>query len=238
MTDLPENVRIIRKRIKHTYLHVYPGGEVVVTVPFGTPDVTVAQLLRAREGWIRKNVAKARERSASLSLRDGERVYLFGEPLTLVFEDAMGPPAARRDRSMLVLSLPGGSDAPYTDRRAVLLRFYGRALTARVGERLAFLEAAVGKRASRIRVRLMRSRWGSCTPATGAIRLNLTLSWYPPECLDLVLAHELTHLWVAGHGAPFYQILDRAYPGRCKAEKVRREFPTCPFQDMKEGTAN
>lgn len=227
---MSENVRIIRKKIKNTYLRVYPGGEVVVTTSRNTPDAAIERLLREREGWIRAHVAAARERCmGALSITSGERVYLFGEPLTLALEDRPCRPTARREGDTLFLSLRGGEGAPVGNRRALLLRFYTGALAARVGERLPSLEAAVGKSASRVSLRLMRSRWGSCTPATGAIRLNVTLAWYPPECLDLVLAHELTHLWVAGHGAAFYQRLESAYPGWREAERVRRAFPVCPF---------
>lgn len=228
------NVRVVRKKIKHTYLRVYPGGEVVVTAPRGTPDSAIERLLNDRADWIRAHVAAARERGTErLRLTAGERVYLFGEALTLAFENHPGRPAARRETERLLLRLPGGEGADYAARRSLLFRFYERALTERVQERLPSLERAVGRSASRVGIRLMRSRWGSCTPATGAIRLNLTLAWYPPECLDLVLAHELTHLWVAGHGESFYRRLDRAYPARRETEEIRKRFPACPFEEMR-----
>lgn len=228
-----ENVRVIRKNIRHTYLRVYPGGEVVVTAPRGTPDGAIERLLSERADWIHTHVAAARERGTErLTLTSGERVYLFGEGLTLCFEDRHGRAAARREGDRLRLSLDGGEKAPFAARRALLLRYYARALSQRVEERLPTVTAAVGKEPGRVSLRLMRSRWGSCTPATGAIRLNLTLAWYPPECLDLVLAHELTHLWVAGHGTAFYRRLDSAYPARRETERVRKAFPACPFEEL------
>lgn len=229
-----ENIRVIRKRIKHTYLRVYPSGEVVVTTPRGTSDEAITRLLSERADWIRTHVAAARERAAEgLTLTAGERVYLFGEPLTLSFASKPGRSVIRREADQILLLLPGGEEADYAARRTLLLRFYERMLTERVQERLPFFEEAVGRSARRVGIRLMRSRWGSCTPATGAIRLNLTLAWYPPECLDLVLAHELTHLWVAGHGEAFYRRLDRAYPRRRETEAVRKRFPACPFEEMR-----
>lgn len=232
-TEPNGNVRVVRKKIKHTYLRVYPDGEVVVTAPRGTPDSAIERLLNDRADWIRAHVAAARERRTErLKLTAGERVYLFGEALALAFESHPGRSTVVRETDRLLLRLPGGEGADYEVRRALLLRYYARALSARVEERLPALTAAVGKAASRVSIRLMRSRWGSCTPATGAIRLNLTLAWYPPECLDLVLAHELTHLWVAGHGTAFYRRLDSAYPARRETERVRKAFPACPFEEL------
>jgi predicted metal-dependent hydrolase len=48
------------------------------------------------------------------------------------------------------------------------------------------------------------SRWGSCTPLDGSIRLSTRLQGMPAYVVDYVLLHELTHLIVAGHGEDFW----------------------------------
>lgn len=54
-------------------------------------------------------------------------------------------------------------------------------------------------------------RWGSCTPATGTIRLSDRVQGMPGWVLDYVLLHELAHLLVGGHGPRFWALLE-AYP--------------------------
>ncbi len=54
-------------------------------------------------------------------------------------------------------------------------------------------------------------RWGSCTPADGAIRLSSRLAAFPTWVLDYVLVHELAHLVHADHGPEFQAIVTR-YP--------------------------
>lgn len=44
------------------------------------------------------------------------------------------------------------------------------------------------------------TRWGSCTPAEGSIRLSHRLQGMPEYVVDYVLLHELAHLLVPGHG--------------------------------------
>lgn len=56
-----------------------------------------------------------------------------------------------------------------------------------------------------------RSRWGSCTPANGTIRLSDRLRPMPQWVIDSVLVHELAHLLHADHGQDFYQLMS-AYP--------------------------
>lgn len=55
------------------------------------------------------------------------------------------------------------------------------------------------------------TRWGSCTPAEGSIRLSHRLQGMPEYVLDYVLLHELAHLLVPGHGPRFWRLLE-AYP--------------------------
>lgn len=81
----------------------------------------------------------------------------------------------------------------------------------------------VGKAPTHISLRLMRSRWGSCTPKTGRIRLNLALAFLPPRFLENTLVHEMTHLWTPGHGPEFQRRMDGYLPGwrAVRAEKNR-----------------
>jgi hypothetical protein len=63
----------------------------------------------------------------------------------------------------------------------------------------------------------MRTRWASCTPADGTIRLSERLREMPHWVRDYVLVHELAHLLVPGHGPDFWALVQR-YP---RTERAR-----------------
>ena len=63
----------------------------------------------------------------------------------------------------------------------------------------------------------MRTRWGSCTPADGTVRISARLRGVPPWVLDYVLLHELAHLVEPRHGPAFWALLD-GYP---RTERAR-----------------
>src|ERR1700712_202411 len=63
----------------------------------------------------------------------------------------------------------------------------------------------------------MASRWGSCTPTDGTIRVSSRLRDMPTWVLDYVLVHELAHLLVPGHGADFWELVGK-YP---RTERAR-----------------
>jgi predicted metal-dependent hydrolase len=66
-------------------------------------------------------------------------------------------------------------------------------------------------------------RWGSCTPATGVIRLSSRLQALPGWVVDYVLVHELAHLLEPGHGPAFHRLVER-YPRAERAEGFLEGF--------------
>jgi predicted metal-dependent hydrolase len=60
-------------------------------------------------------------------------------------------------------------------------------------------------------------RYGSCTPATGTIRVSHRLATMPVWVRDYVIVHELAHLLEANHGPRFWKLVNR-YP---KVERAR-----------------
>lgn len=63
----------------------------------------------------------------------------------------------------------------------------------------------------------MRTRWASCTPGDGTIRMSRRLREMPDWVQDYVLVHELAHLIEAGHGPRFWALVE-AYP---RTERAR-----------------
>lgn len=62
-----------------------------------------------------------------------------------------------------------------------------------------------------------RSRFGSCTPEDGTIRISHRVADLPAWVRDYVLVHELAHLVDVSHSAAFHEFVDR-YP---LAERAR-----------------
>lgn len=61
------------------------------------------------------------------------------------------------------------------------------------------------------------SRWGSCTPEDGTIRLSHRLQRMPSYVIDSVIFHELVHLLIADHGPEFYELMNK-FPEHEKAK--------------------
>ena len=62
-----------------------------------------------------------------------------------------------------------------------------------------------------VRIRQMKTRWGSCNPHKSYINLNLNLIQKPKECIEYVIFHELTHLIYPNHSKKILQLFNTLY---------------------------
>lgn len=73
-------------------------------------------------------------------------------------------------------------------------------------------ETIIGVQINAWRIRIMKSRWGSCNPTQGRICLNLHLINYPLICLEYVIVHELVHILEPSHNKRFYALMTQFMP--------------------------
>ncbi len=64
----------------------------------------------------------------------------------------------------------------------------------------------------KVTVRVMKTRWGSCTAAKGHITLNARLLEVPYESAEYVVVHEFAHFLEQNHSTDFWQIVARYLP--------------------------
>lgn len=69
-------------------------------------------------------------------------------------------------------------------------------------------------------VRMMTSRWGSCTVYKNKITLNIKLVEKPFICIEQVACHELAHFIVQNHSADFYAVLDKVMKEHREVNKM------------------
>jgi len=76
-----------------------------------------------------------------------------------------------------------------------------------------------------IRIKSLKSRWGSCDSQRN-ITLNLYLMELPWELIDYVCLHELNHTVVMQHGPKFWDSLSNKLPNCLELRKQLKSRPT------------
>lgn len=90
-------------------------------------------------------------------------------------------------------------------------RWYVTSGTEWLKSRVKSLARRTGATPSRIEVRDLGFRWGSCGKGQ-VLYFNWKVLQLPPRLADYVIAHELMHLQVPHHGPEFWNALERAMP--------------------------
>ena len=73
-------------------------------------------------------------------------------------------------------------------------------------------EHLIGVEANEVRIKNMRTKWGTCNIRDKRIWLNLQLAKKSVKCVEYVVVHELIHLLEPRHNARFYAYMDKFLP--------------------------
>jgi predicted metal-dependent hydrolase len=113
--------------------------------------------------------------------------------------------------------------AAQTDGRAHFLAWYRRRAARVLNERIRRFAPLVGVTPPTVRIKEMRSRWGSCS-AKGRISLHWGLVLLPLDLADYVVVHELAHLRELNHGQTFWRGVEQVLPDyRERRKRLRSE---------------
>lgn len=144
--------------------------------------------------------SERRKRTLTVFRERGHLVALVPARLTAAQERELLPPLVRRYLAKETGRLGPLTDSDLAARAEALHREY--------------LQPLVFQALPPVTIRWVSNqqrRWGSCTSATGTIRLSDRLRTMPDWVLDAVLLHELAHLHQPNHSPAFRRLLS-GYP--------------------------
>lgn len=207
-------VEIVRKDIKNLHVGVYPpNGRVRVAVPFRLDDEAVRLAIISRLKWIRRQQVgfEQQDRQSEREFVTGESHYFKGRRYRLDVIECEGRPTIRllNNTTMELWVRPG---ADRDAREAVLHQWYRRQLCDQLPVLLATWERKVGVTVGDVRIKKMKTLWGSCTVEAKRIWINLELAKKPSSCLEYILVHEMVHLIERSHNDRFRDLMDRLMP--------------------------
>jgi predicted metal-dependent hydrolase len=197
-------------RARRLTLRMLPPDTLELVVPRGTRPREVAEFVRKHTRWIeRARTEIAEHYPEGPALPDVMDLTAVSQhwPVRYVHEPAARPICRVADAVLLVRTRDSDRrDAPDLLRRWLIeqARFHLRPWLLREA-------AVVGVAPTSVRVRLQRTRWGSCSSA-GGISLNAGLLFLAPELVRYLLIHELSHMLVLNHSRRFWRAVERHEP--------------------------
>jgi predicted metal-dependent hydrolase len=207
-------VEVVRKDIKNLHMGVYPPqGRVRVAAPLRLDDETIRLAVITRLGWIRQQQAgfQKQDRQSQRELVTGESHYFQGCRYRLDVIEREGPSAVEiPNNTTMVLRVRPGMD--FEARNTVLQRWYRSQLREQLQALVAKWGPKIGVQVPELRVKRMKTRWGTCNSEARRIWLNLELVKKPVCCLEYILVHEMIHFLERHHNERFQELMDTAMP--------------------------
>ncbi len=186
------------KRAKNLSIRINPKGEVRVTIPRYVSFRKAEAFVWSKKQWISRKLHEAREKAGPLTaLAPGDMIRVRGT------------------------SIPIRLKNEHDTVEGAIWRILQAEARAFLPGRVEALAKMHGFRFSGIKIRRMKTRWGSCT-AKNSINLNSWLIMLPDHLTDYVILHELVHTVHRHHGPGFWETLDKHVAG--KSKELRKEL--------------
>ena len=209
-----------RRKMKNIYLKVEKNADVVVSAPPRTPNYLIKKLIRENtdEIKLRRNNILTNGYTVKQYVT-GEKHIIFGKEFVL--EVRLGNKNVVKlsdDKIILVIK---DKDQ---DRKQIVTSYLRKVLYNKALEFSNKYEKIMGVHAEQLRIKKMKTRWGTCNIEAKRIWINYELIKYPIECLEHIVVHELTHLLETNHTPRFYALLGKYYPNFRENDKLIKEF--------------
>ena len=230
---LPAHVLRISGRARRVRIEISPRDGVVLVVPARMRPETAREFLRQKQGWIETAWTKMGMRLAtrepateSAGLPATIELRALGETWT-VEECGLRNGRVGWETDVAARTLRVAAADAESVRRVLTLWLVAHAKSA-LTPWLARVADECGLHNRACAVRLMSSRWGSCSP-DGRICLNAKLLFLPPEQVRYVMVHELCHTLHLNHSVRFWDEVERlepyAFALRRKLHHASRHIP-------------
>ncbi len=198
---------IINPKAKRMILKISYKGEVLLVVPRFFNRIKAYEFISSKKNWLKQKLA----RISSTELIDESRIPILGNIYTISFVNSPLNPVEIIDNRLDICNklIPFFHiDVKY------FLKNYVRNY---ISEQVEIVANALNVKYKKVVIKDTKSRWGSCT-STGMIYFSWRLVFAPPEVINYVIAHEVSHLIEMNHSKNFWNIVEKVCPNYKKAK--------------------
>lgn len=199
------HVNVSKKR-QTISLKLISSSSLLITVPTGLAKKSIQQLLTEKSAWIIKHAEQLKvteQNPINQTLQDGSTVLYGGKQYQLQFHEYASSHKVTVQDAMIHLYFTKHAPLP---PETLLRQFFIQSARITFEKRTIHWAVRMHVKPIKIAIREQKTRWGSCS-SKGTISYNWQVIMAPPEVLEYLIIHELSHLIAPNHSRHFWQIV-------------------------------
>lgn len=207
--------------MKNIILRIKDDGEIVVSAPYGISERYIQEFVNSKKNWIAKKleVLAEKKKKETFELITGEIIRIFGREYTIEVFDLRPDDCKIEGDKLKIYSMNNSYEA----KKKILEKFLFFKLTDLLTELNERIGKEIGYLPEKIKVRNMKSRWGSCNSSKRHINYNLQLYSKAVEAIEYVVLHELSHIPHPHHQKPFWDFVRKFMPDYRLRQEMLKE---------------
>ncbi len=212
----PPHLQIRRSaRAKRLRLAVKPGL-IELVIPHGIEEAQAIAFLNKHRTWAEDKLLEMNKRAISKptvpSFSESATIPWRGREIPLLIREGAGLRVSVAVDDSVCIALPRRLSGNRDDiaKRALYI-WVQRWLHTQVSLLSEHHAPLHGLYPREIRIKRMKTRWGSCGPR-GDINMNWLLAFAPEDVLEYVVVHELCHIRERNHSQAFWSLVASHFP--------------------------
>ena len=205
-------IDIERKNIKNYNIRILPGNNIKCSVPMQTTDEEISKFLKSKECWIYKHNVR-QEKLQPLQnkdiLKNGGFVKILGHFYNVKIESSQSFKIVLNDRNIIFYT----NQIDNIDKK---YRNFARKNMQEYFEKVIEVFYPIIRKYNKpkpiLKIRKMKTCWGTSNPEQNVITLNEYLYSASPYCIEYVVLHELTHFLYTNHDKQFFDFISIHMP--------------------------
>ncbi|NLC92748.1 MAG: M48 family metallopeptidase [Treponema sp.] len=204
------------KRVKNINLRIKPDCTILVSASPFVSLSSIDKFVLSKEKFITKAISKFSKKQVWLrnpkEYVSGESFYILGHELRLKVEKEKQNKVFS-DGVFITLQVKDKNNFALKER---LVKKYFSDQCVEVFTKVITETYPIFKKYNvafpQLKIRNMKTRWGSCMPTKSIITLNSMLLAFPISCIEYVAMHEFCHFLHANHSKQFYNCMSIFMP--------------------------
>lgn len=210
---IPEYI-LTKKVSSRLTIKINEKGNIVVSAPLFFPKFKINQFVKENLTWIKIQQKKLERREVLIDYHN-KFIFILGEQYQLKITKNLNenPNIKLKKKTILINTFKNFENQILEENflKNKLKIFLTKISYQYLNKRTQQLAKKMQVQYKTIRIKNLKSRWGSCSSQKNLV-FNLKLICFAPKIVDYVIIHELAHLKHLNHSREFWRFVEKFEP--------------------------